>query len=81
MASPPGPRIGLILPEWKTVKANEVQLGQTLRNRDGTELLVTRIDHPFRGQEDWLAFIENTEQRFSKRPLRIDADVEVRRAD
>jgi hypothetical protein len=62
---------------WKSVKATEVRPGDWVRTPDGTELEATRIESPFLGREGMLAFIEDTSQRWFKRPVPADADVEV----
>jgi hypothetical protein len=62
---------------WKTVKATEVRPGDRVRTADGTELEATRIESPFLGREGMLAFIEDTDERWFKRPTPADADVEV----
>ena len=65
-----------------TVKATEVQVGDRLRARSGTELTVTRIDEQFMGRPDMLAFVEDSEDQWFKMPALRDGDVElVRRAD
>lgn len=61
----------------QTVKAADVQPGQTVRTPDGTELIATRIERPFLGRENMIAFIEDTPERWFKRPVPLDADVEV----
>ncbi|MDA8043785.1 MAG: hypothetical protein M0Z30_00880 [Actinomycetota bacterium] len=63
--------------QWQTQKASEVQPGQRVRTPDGTELTATRIEHPFLGRDQMLAFIESTDERWFKRPVPVDADVEV----
>lgn len=63
--------------EWQTVKAADVQPGQRVRTADGTELVATRIERPFLGRENMLAFIEDTSERWFKRPQPLDADVQV----
>jgi hypothetical protein len=63
--------------DWQTVKASGVRPGQRVRTQDGTELTATRIEHPFLGRDNMLAFIEDTEERWFKRPAPLDADVEV----
>ena len=62
---------------WQVVKASEVQPGQRVRTQDGTELTATRIEHPFMGREEMLAFIEDTDARWFKRPAPVGSDVEV----
>lgn len=60
-----------------TIKAADVQPGQRVRTPDGTELEATRIENGFMGREGMLAFIEDTPERWFKRPLPADADVEL----
>jgi hypothetical protein len=62
---------------WETVKASEVQPGQRVRTQDGTELTATRIERPFLGLDSMLAFIEDTDERWFKRPAPLDAEVDV----
>jgi hypothetical protein len=62
---------------WQMVKASEVRPGQRVRTQDGTELIATRIERPFMGRNEMLAFIEDTETRWFKRPAPVDADVEI----
>jgi uncharacterized protein YndB with AHSA1/START domain len=61
---------------WHTVRADSVERGQRVRIR-GTELVATRIEHPFLGRSEMLAFIEDTPVRWLKRPVPVDAEVEV----
>jgi len=63
--------------QWEVRKASEVQPGQRVRTADGTEVTATRIERPFMGREAMLAFIEDTDERWFKRPAPADADVEV----
>jgi hypothetical protein len=63
--------------QWKTVKASGVEPGQRVRTADGTELIASRIEHRFLGRENMLAFIEDTPERWFKRPTPNDADVQV----
>jgi hypothetical protein len=63
---------------WKTVKADEVQPGDTVRTQAGDVVLVSRIDPSFMGRPNMLAFIEDTEERWYKRPVTADAEVEVK---
>jgi hypothetical protein len=66
--------------EWTSVPADLVRPGQHVRIR-GVELLVSRIEHPFLGRPTMLAFIEDTPARWVKRPVAVDAQVEVLLAD
>jgi hypothetical protein len=62
---------------WKLAKAAEVQPGDRVRTGDGREIVATRIEEKFLGRENMIAFIEDTPQRWLKRPMTIDADVEI----
>ncbi|HWE66944.1 MAG TPA: hypothetical protein VG298_09905 [Acidimicrobiales bacterium] len=67
------------MPEsWKTVKADEVQPGDTVRTQAGDVVLVSRIDPSFMGRPNMLALIEDTDARWYKRPVTADAEVEVK---
>ncbi len=61
---------------WSTIRADEVPLGHRVRV-GGTELVVTRVEHPFLGRAEMLAFIEDTPERWLKRPVPIDTMVDV----
>lgn len=61
---------------WTTTRADEVSPGQRVRV-GGTELVVTRIEDPFLGRPEMLAFIEDTPERWLKRPMPVDGVVEV----
>jgi hypothetical protein len=60
---------------WETVKATSVRLGDRIRAYD-LELTVTRIDCPFMGREDFVAFVEDSDAQWLKLPAPIDASVE-----
>ena len=62
---------------WRRAKASDVRPGDRIRTADGTELTATRIEPAFFGRDNMIAFIEDTPQRWFKRPMTIDADVEV----
>jgi len=62
---------------WRRAKATDVRPGDRIRSADGTELTATRIEPAFLGLENMIALIEDTPQRWYKRPVSIDADVEV----
>ena len=56
-----------------TIRASEVQVGDVLRSRDGTELTVTRIgEFIFPGM---LAFTEDSDQKWFKMPAPADGEV------
>jgi hypothetical protein len=40
-------------------------------------MTVARIESPFLGRSELIAFIEDSEQRWYKQPVRIDSEVEV----
>jgi hypothetical protein len=61
----------------KPAKGAEVRPGDRVRTSDGTELTVTRIEASFFGRDDMIAFIEDTPERWFKRPVSVDADVEI----
>jgi hypothetical protein len=63
--------------QWQTLKAGDVRPGQRIRTQDGMELTATRIERPFFGMDNMLAFIEDTPERWFKRPAPVDGDVEV----
>ncbi len=63
--------------QWQTRKASAVQAGQRIRTPDGAEMLASRIERPFLGRDNMLAFIEDTDDRWLKRPMPLDLDVEV----
>lgn len=67
------------MPEsWKTVRADEVSVGEVVRTSSGDVVLVSRIETSFLGRPDMLAFIEDTAERWYKRPVAVDTDVEIR---
>ena len=49
------------------------------RLESGEEVIATRIEAPFMGREEMVAFIEDTPERWYKRPARATANVEVLR--
>lgn len=65
---------------WKTVKAQDVKVGDTVRTRSGAVVVVSRVEAPFMGRSNMLAFIEDTPDRWFKQPMVSDSDVEVRAA-
>jgi hypothetical protein len=67
------------MPEsWKTVKVDEVKAGDEVRTPSGDVLIVSRIEKPFLGLPNMVAFIQDTADRWFKQPLMTDADIEVR---
>ena len=65
---------------WKSAKGGDIQPGDRVRTSDGSEVTVTRIEENFFGT-DMLALIEDTPERWFKRPVTTDADVEILSAD
>jgi hypothetical protein len=66
--------------EWSAGKAADVRPGDRVRTQDGTEVVATRIEAAFFGRDDMIALIEDTPQRWFKRPIPVDADIEILRA-
>jgi hypothetical protein len=62
---------------WKPAKASDVQPGDRVRTADGSEVTATRIERPFLGRDNMVAFIEDTPERWFKRPAPLDADVDI----
>jgi hypothetical protein len=62
---------------WKTVLAGQVRPGDRVRTKAGEELTVTRIEPAFFGDPNRVAFIEDTPQRWYKRPVALDAEIDV----
>jgi hypothetical protein len=60
-----------------TVKATDVRIGDRLRTRTGLELTVTRIDHGLLGREDFLSFVEDSDEQWLKMPAARDGEVEL----
>jgi hypothetical protein len=63
--------------DWKRVTAADVRPGERIRTADGTELEVTRIEERFLGRDEMIAFIEDTPDRWFKRPVTADAPVDL----
>ena len=59
-----------------TVKAIDVKPGTKIRLYE-QDLLVTRVDHPFLGQETMVLLVESTDQRWHCLPAGTDTEVEV----
>jgi len=60
-----------------TVKATDVRIGDRLRTRTGLELTVTRIDHGLLVREDFLSFVEDSDEQWLKMPAARDGEVEL----
>jgi hypothetical protein len=60
-----------------TVKATDVRIGDRMRTRTGLELTVTRIDHGLLGREDFLSFVEDSDEQWLKMPAPRDGEVEL----
>jgi len=63
---------------WKTVKAHDVEVGDTVRTQSGAVVIVSRVESPFMGMSNMVAFIEDTPDRWFKQPIVSDSDVEIR---
>jgi hypothetical protein len=63
--------------EWKTGTAADVKPGDRIRTPAGEELLVSRIEAPFFGRPEMIAFIEDTPERWYKRPVPVDVELEI----
>ena len=64
-----------------TIRSTEVRVGDRLRARSGVEMTVTRIDQRFFGNDEMVAFVEDSEEQWFKMPALRDGDVELVRRD
>jgi len=62
--------------QWATKTAGQVAAGDRVRVR-GVEITVARVDGSFLGRDGFIAFIEDTPERWLKVPTPADAEVEV----
>ena len=60
--------------QWSRKPASSVQPGDRVRT-SGNELTVSRIESPFMGVAGMIAFIEDTPERWIKRPVQADSEV------
>jgi hypothetical protein len=60
-----------------TVRASTIRVGDRVRARSGTELVVTRIDEGFMGNPEMLAFVEDSDEQWFKMPALRDGDIEL----
>ncbi|HWD25189.1 MAG TPA: hypothetical protein VG368_06965 [Acidimicrobiales bacterium] len=67
--------------QWVKMTAKDVQPGDRVRLESGEEVIASRVEMNFLGREGLLAFIEDTPDRWYKRPAPQDAPVEVLRAE
>ena len=65
---------------WRAAKGGDVRPGDRVRTADGSELTATRVEPNFFGRSNMVALIEDTPERWFKRPVPTDADVEIRSA-
>src|SRR3954447_1623285 len=65
---------------WVTIRAGDVEPGDRVRLPTGDEVTASRIDRGFMGMDALVALVEDTPERWIKRPLPADTEVEVRRA-
>jgi hypothetical protein len=66
---------------WTPVSVAAVRIGDRVRTADGSVLTVSRIEEHFFDRDDLVAFIEDTAERWYKRPVPVDGQVEVLLAD
>jgi hypothetical protein len=70
------------MPEtWRSGKADEVQVGDVVRTESGEVVTVSHIEPAFFGMPEMMAFIEDTPERWYKRPLRADSALEIKVPD
>ena len=62
---------------WSTKPASEIAPGDQVSVPGGAELIVTRIEERFLGQDQLLCLIEDTGARWLAQPVRADSDVKV----
>jgi hypothetical protein len=62
---------------WHQAKASDVAIGDVIRTERGDVVTVSRIESNFLGNEAMIAFIEDTPERWYKRPSRSDANLEI----
>jgi hypothetical protein len=60
-----------------TVEATDVRIGDRLRTRTGLELTVTRIEHGLLGRENFISFVEDSDEQWLKLPAPRDGEVEL----
>jgi hypothetical protein len=58
-------------------RADEVNVGDVVRTSSGDVVFVTSVETNFLGRSNMLAYIEDTPERWYKRPVPFDAEVEV----
>ena len=66
---------------WTTITAADVRPGDRVRLATGAELEVSRVESPFLGMAEFVAFIEDTPARWYKQPVPSTAEVSVCRPD
>lgn len=67
--------------QWSALSAADVRVGDRIRTAAGEEMLVSRVESPFLGRDEMIAFVEDSDERWYKRPVPRDAELEVRRVD
>ena len=59
------------------VPAEEVRVGDRVRGADGSELTVTRIDHGLLGMDEYIAFVEDSDEQWLKLTGRRGGEIDV----
>jgi len=63
---------------WRSGTAQEVEVGDVVRTENGEVVTVSHIEDSFFGMPEMIAFIEDTSERWYKRPLRADSKLEIK---
>ena len=64
---------------WSTVPAADVRPGDRVLLDSGAELEVSRVEAPFLGIDEFIAFVEDTPERWFKQTVSASSEVRVRR--
>ena len=62
---------------WRHAPVGEVAVGDVIRLRGDVVITVSRIESPFLGRAEMLAFIEDTPERWLKCPAPVAGTVEI----
>lgn len=66
---------------WKSTAVDEVRAGDEIRLESGRRLVVSRIEAPFMGRSEMIAFIQDTPEGWFKQPMLASKSVEVLHTD